>query len=184
MVQSEFTYIAINSPSDDEIKKYHLKTKLIDTESKHYVHIDTNPILHKLALKVEYNFSVFGSHRKTTIEDEKNRILNMKNSQCPRAVRFIIDQYDRVWSDNTHWTIAYVLAKGPDTRMIDIPIYIVDFRNEIPTIVNINNTVFDSTDSILSAISNAKLIYARINNGWRNTDISYKISELMSELNF
>lgn len=45
----------------------------------------------------------------------------------PRAVRFVITKDGRIWSDNTHWTLAHLIKNGMDVMVGDIPIYVVDF---------------------------------------------------------
>ena len=89
-----------------------------------------------------------------------------------------------MWSDNTHWTISYILKLGNDAKIIDVPAYIVDFRQSIPSIININNTLFDSTESIVDAIQCARQIQNRVENGWRDLNISYQIKDLIKELAF
>lgn len=184
MIGNKFTYIEVVNPNAEEVGYYFLNKKLIELESKHFVSIEENQELNELANKVHYDYAVFGSHRHARVSDEKNRILNMKKALCNRAVRIVIDKYGRVWSDNTHWTISYILQLGSDTEIIDIPVYIVDFRQEIPSIVNINNTLFDSTESIIDAIECAKQIQIRVENGWRDLNISYQIKDLIKELAF
>lgn len=184
MIKNTFTYVEIINPNTEEFDYYFLNKKLIELESKHFVSIKENPKLYELANKVNYDYAIFGSHRRARISDEKNRILNMKKTDCNRAVRFVIDKYGRVWSDNTHWTISYILKLGNDAKIIDVPAYIVDFRQSIPSIININNTLFDSTESIVDAIQCARQIQNRVENGWRDLNISYQIKDLIKELAF
>ena len=93
MIKNTFTYVEIINPNTEEFDYYFLNKKLIELESKHFVSIKENPKLYELANKVNYDYAIFGSHRRARISDEKNRMLNMKKTDCNRAVRFVIDKY-------------------------------------------------------------------------------------------
>lgn len=157
--------------------------KLIDTHSKHIAYINENTEkLHTLALKVNYNIDIIGSHRKTTLEEERQRIQNMKNSSCFRAARFVVCSDGRIWADNTHWTIAYIQKLGDAVTIKNIPSYIIDFRNDIPTVIEYDDIIFDSIFCVKSAIACAKRIQDRVNNGWRPTHTIYTIHDLIKDL--
>ena len=180
----DFIYNEVIDMADLKTKKFLLDTKLINAQSKHFAILNDNIKLNELSKKVNYKYSIFGSNHNSNIEEEKNRILNMSKSLCERPLRFVIDSYGRVWSDNKHWCIAYILKYGYDITLADIPTYIVDFRTDIPIIVNINNTLYDSITHLNNAISCGMEIQNRIDAGWRNVEISYTIQDLIKELNF
>lgn len=106
----------------------------------------------------------------------------MSKSICPRAVRFVISKDGRIWSDNTHWTLAYLYKYGLNTKVNDIPLYIVDLRTLKPVIYDINGVVFDSLADIKNAIIASKQIQERLDFGWRPENISYKIGDLYHDL--
>lgn len=181
-MNNQFAYIDIKEPSDKEIKMYHLDMKLAETESKHIVY----PYLHgdmvELSNKVQYDYLVIGSHRRNSkVPSETERINNMKNASCKRPARFVISRDDRVWADNTHWTLSFIL-NNQSACIKDVPSYIVDFRNEVPTIININHSVYDSVSCILNAIECAYAIQKRLDNGWRPISIKFTINDLLNEL--
>lgn len=178
----QFVYEEFNNISDIENDYGLLNIKLLDVQSKHFVFPEKNKYLSELSNRVNYNFSVFGSNHNAVISEEKNRIINMSKSSCERPVRFVIDNFNRIWADNTHWCIAYILKYGNDTTIGDVPMYIIDLRNHVPKIININNTVYDSLNHIKNAIICAKEIQNRIDQGWRNIEVSYCIKDLISEL--
>ena len=159
------------------------KIKIKNVQSKHIASINDNTTdIHELSQKVDYKNSIIGSHRQTILEDERQRILNMMKSSCLRAARFVVSKDERIWSDNTHWSISYILRYGNSATIGDIPSYFIDFRNSIPIVINKNNVVFDSSASIKSAIACAKRIQDRIDDGWRPIDISFTIEDLMKDL--
>lgn len=178
----QFLYKEINDINDNEKVHYLIDTKLLDVQSKHFALPNNNSHLNELSIKVNYDYPIFGSNHNAVISEEKNRIVNMSKSSCERPVRFVIDNLGRVWADNTHWCIAYIIKYGNDITIGDIPMYIVDFRNHIPEIINVNNTVYDSLSHIKNAIICAKEIQNRIDQGWRDIDVSYCIKNLMKEL--
>ena len=180
----DFLYKEVCDLTDNEKNFYLMNTKLKDAQSKHFVLTEQNKILEILSKKADYKYSIFGSNHNSNICEEKNRIVNMSTSSCERPLRFVIDNYGRIWADNTHWCIAYILKYGKNTTLIDIPVYIVDFRENLPIIVNINNTIYDSIDHVKNAIRCAYDIQNRINLGWRPKDVSYCIEDLIKELEF
>lgn len=106
----------------------------------------------------------------------------MSKSICPRAVRFVITKDARIWSDNTHWTLAHLIKNGMDVMVGDIPMYVVDFRKKIPCIYDKEGIVFDSLHDIKSAIASAKRIQERLDIGWRPCNLSYKIGDLNTDI--
>ncbi len=178
-----FQYVDFESgKSPLQITNY-LTKKIEDIESKHIVEYkdNTNKFV-KYYQKVGYTNVVIGTHRNINIEDDFYRIQNMSKSICKRAVRFVISRDGRVWADNTHWTLAYLMKKGVATTILEIPSYIIDFRNVIPTIYDKDGVVFDSIFDIKSAIASAKRIQERLDLGWRPSELSYTIKELYHDM--
>lgn len=121
---SEFKYTSISDVSNEECQKYKLITKLKDTQSKHIVCFENHQDIEMLSHKVGYEYLRLGSHRKySRIASEIERINNMSISGSKRPARFVITTDGRIWADNTHWTIAYLL-NNPSAKIIDIPSYI------------------------------------------------------------
>lgn len=179
---NKFHYIDIAYLSEEVIEKYKLNLKIADTEAKHIVCPWLHEDMVELSSKVGYDYLILGSHRcNSRTESEKERIHNMKNTSYKRPARFVISRDGRVWADNTHWTVSYVL-NDPSALIKDIPSYIVDFREELPTIASINNSVYDSVICIKNAISSAYSIQERLDKGWRPLPLSFKISDLINEL--
>lgn len=179
---SKLTIIDGNNDSP-EVQEL-LPLKLVKLECKHIPYVDNKTKeLHQNAINIGYDNDIFGSHRiYTNIFDELGRIHNMAQTSCLRAVRIVITQDGRIWSDNTHWTISYLFRYGKDTELREIPFYVIDFRTEIPTVINYSSTLFDSITEIKKAISAAKNIQARLNMGWRNGGLNYTIEDLFLAL--
>lgn len=106
----------------------------------------------------------------------------MSHSLCHRAVRFVISKDNRLWSDNTHWTLAYILEKGVYALVLDVPMYIVDFRESYPVIYDKDGVVFDSIYDIKCAIASEKRIQERLDLGWRPPELSYTIKQLHQDI--
>lgn len=174
----------IDTDNDSQEVQMLLPMKLKNLECKHIPYIDNSTQnLHQNSLDIGYDNDIFGSHRKyTDIFDELERIHNMAQTPCLRAVRIVISQDGRVWSDNTHWTISYLIRYGIDTRLREIPFYVIDFRTEIPTILNHLSTLFDSVTEIKKALIAGKNIQERLNIGWRKNDLTYTIEDLTMAL--
>lgn len=180
---SKFTYIVLDDNYPALSIQNYLSTKLMEVESKHVAFFnDQSKIFFELSEKVNYNNTILGFHRHATIQNEYFRINNMSQSACLRAVRFVITKDGRIWSDNTHWTLAYVLKYGVDVTVLDIPMYIVDFREDVPIIFDKNGAVFDSLFDVKSSIASAQRIQERLDKGWRPLDLSYKIINLKNDI--
>lgn len=179
---NHFTYIDIKEPSEKEIKNYRLDLKLVETESKHIVYPNLHKDIVDLSYKVQYKYFIIGSHHKNfKIVSEIERINNMKNALCKRPARFVISRDGRVWADNTHWTLSFIL-NNQSACIKDVPSYVIDFRNKIPSIIDINHSVYDSLSCILNAIECAYAIQDRLDNGWRPISIKFSINDLFNEL--
>lgn len=180
---SKFTYVKFDANYPTSSIQNYLSTKLMKVESKHVAFLnDQSKIFFELSEKVNYNNTILGIHRHATIQNEYFRINNMSKSACLRAVRFVITKDERIWSDNTHWTLAYVLKYGMDVTIVDIPMYIVDFREDVPTVFDKNGVVFDSLFDIKSSIASAQRIQERLDKGWRPFNLSYKIIDLNNDI--
>ena len=93
-----------------------LSKRIEDIESKHVANFkESTRIFFELSEKVGYPNTILGIHRNSNIQNEYFRIQNMSQSLCNRAVRFVISKDGRIWSDNTHWTLAYLLQKGANS---------------------------------------------------------------------
>lgn len=180
---SKFIYIVLDDNDPALSIQNYLSTKLMEVESKHVAFFnDQSKIFFELSEKVNYNNTILGFHRHATIQNEYFRINNMSQSACLRAVRFVITKDGRIWSDNTHWTLAYILKYGVDVTVLDIPMYIVDFRENVPIIFDKNGAVFDSLFDVKSSIASAQRIQERLDKGWRPLNLSYKIINLKNDI--
>lgn len=181
--KESFSYIAFkkdNWPSD--IISYR-DILLTDVESKHVAFKnDATNIFFELSEQVEYENTILGIHRTSIIQNEYLRIKNMSQSSCFRAVRFVIAKDNNIWSDNTHWTLAYIYKYGLETRISDIPLYIIDFRNKLPVIYDCEGVVFDSLSDIKKSMAAAMSIQKRLDLGWRPQNISYTIGQLYRDI--
>lgn len=65
---------------------------------------------------------------------------------------------------------------------MNIPMYIIDFRQDVPIVFDKNGTVFDSLLDIKSAIASAQRIQERLDRGWRPCNLSYKIIDLNNDI--
>ena len=160
-----------------------LNALVAETECKHYTTLNEETKKYDESAKmVGYEWARFGSHREdSTLEDEKNRIFSMENSNVDRPVRFVITSDNKVWTDNTHWVIAYLLRKGKNTKIKDIPFYLVDFTHEIPRIIGYNGSVIDNEEDKARAIDASLDVEKRVRAGWRKK-LPYNILDFVKDL--
>lgn len=180
---SRFQYVNFEKEAPPYTITNYLCKKLEDTESKHVADLrDCTKVFFEYSNLVGYPNTILGIHRNASIQNEYFRIQNMSHSICCRAVRFVISKDGRLWSDNTHWTLAYILEKGTEILVTDIPMYIIDFRESFPIIYDKDGVVFDSVYDIKCAIASAKRIQERLDLGWRPSEISYTIKQLHQDI--
>lgn len=179
----EFKYVNYEIENPPITITNYLCKKIEDAESKHVADFryETKIFFERSDL-VGYPNTILGIHRNARIKNEYFRIQNMSSSLCTRAIRLVISRDGRLWSDNTHWTLAYILKKGVDTLVLDIPMYIVDFRESYPIIYDKEGVVFDSIYDIKCAIASAKRIQERLDLGWRPSELSYTIKQLHQDI--
>lgn len=180
----KFKYIDFetNSTLPKEIEVY-ITRRIISVESKHVADLrDNTEKFFEYSKKVGYMNTILGNHRNSSIKNEYARIKNMSASECERAIRFVITKDERLWSDNTHWALAYLLKYGLETTLLDIPAYIIDFRDSTPVVFDKSGVVFDSVFDIKSSIASANRIQERLTIGWRPLEVSYTIKNLYNDI--
>ena len=156
---------------------------MVNIESKHVaLQNDATNIFFNLSELVGYKNTMLGIHRTPVIKNEYLRIKNMSESPCLRAVRLVITKDNHILSDNTHWTLAYLYKYGTQTKVCDIPLYIIDFRSPLPIIYDCAGVVFDSLSDIRNALTAAKSIQERLDLGWRPENVSYTIGQLYYDM--
>jgi hypothetical protein len=167
----------------EDLKEDLYNFNLLDLNCKHIAYINsTTQKIFKLSESVGYKWCILGSNRNSDISNEKERIIQMKDSNYRRPIRIIITKDFRMWCDNTHWTISYILKYGKNIKIKDIPFYIINLKEDI--IIDFNNLVMIDYEDIHNIISCAKELQTRIDNGWRPCEISYTIGDLMKSLDF
>ena len=180
----EFEYFDLTTDLE-KLKDYEdiLNTLVRETECKHYTTLNEETKKYaESAAKVGYEWARFGSHREdTTLEDEKNRIFSMEISNVDRPVRFVITSDNKIWTDNTHWVIAYLLRKSKNAKIKDIPFYLVDFTSNKPRIIGYNGSVIDNEEDKERAIDASLDVEKRVQDGWRK-DLPYNILDFVKDL--
>ncbi len=178
-----FQYINDKADNIPSALKEYLTKRIEDVESKHVANYSNETKrFFKYSEVVGYPNTLLGFHKNSNIQNEYFRIINMSQTVCNRTVRFVITKDNRIWSDNTHWTLAYLIQNGHTTLLSDIPAYIIDFRNLYPIVFDKDNIVFDSLYDIKSAIASAKRIQDRLDLGWRPSEDSYTIRQLYNDI--
>lgn len=164
------------------------KLKIKDLECKHIPQVcGKYQVWIDLANKVDYKWVVFGSHRNTPERDrlsyEIERIYDICKSNLQRPIRIVKTSNGLYFSDNTHWSLAYMLRFGKDVKLTQIPFYIVDFSNPNgAVIVDFKNSVIKNEDDIKKAVCAAYDVEARIKKGWRNSHQSYILIDFYQDL--
>lgn len=153
---------------------------MLDLETKHVAYDSTqkNKDIIKQGKDVGYDYVLFGTHRGKWKDDnerlsfEVERIKSMTYSTESRPIKVVIGSSGKIFIDNTHWALAYVLRYGKDVKLNQVPFYIVDFRQNIPQIIDIKNSVIKNDVDITRAVNSAGKIEQRVQKGWRKNNTS------------
>ena len=172
-----FEYIDIEE--DKEIINICSQTKIKDLESKHYIVLDdkTKEVKH-LGERAGNPNILWGYHRNATKDTERDAIVEMANIGFKRPARVVIDRHGRLWGDNTHTLLSWMYRLGKDTRIGEIPIYIVDTRTDVKRIININDTLLNSLEDIKMAIACGVRINYYNDMGWRPVGFTWTLGDL------
>jgi hypothetical protein len=161
-----------------------LNRELTSLECKHVVSLK-NKNIYDASVNAGYEWVVFGSHRKGSLETEEKIILDMtKDAKFNRPIRIVYSKDERLWADNTHTTMAYINRYGENVCLKDVPFYLVDIRGVIPVIASIHNSVSNNFDDIYSAFACSERINDRLDKGVRPIDMSWTIKDLKEEFDF
>lgn len=121
---------------------------------------------------------------------EKNRIIQISRIQRfiydsnVRSIRVVIDKDGDMWFDNLHSTLAHVLCRGgidnaDKIKTYDLPVYIVDMRNNIPKIVDMYRLVEFDREKISGMISVSEKRCGRVSAELKQ--VGYTIGEFITE---
>lgn len=121
----------------------------------------------------------WGSHKGGTPETEKAIIDKMVADNFKRPVRIVVDQFNRVWADNTHSVCSWVLRKGAYARLQDIPYYVVDLSKGAPVLYDVKGTLSDSLTDIRTAIACSRRITVKVDAGFRPVGVVWTIQDII-----
>ena len=163
------------------------RLRLADLECKHFLFTNEKTrVFAELAEKVNYKWALFGSHRGTAEKDrvdfEIQRIREMALSSVDRPVRIVKTSDGKIFVDNTHWALAYIERLGLGVRLCDIPFYVVDFSHSAPIVVDVKDSVFKDRSHIKGAVEAASEIEKRLRKGWRPQSVTYKLKDMIKEI--
>lgn len=175
----DFYYKDISECKDVE-EEYKLKL-IKDLECKHYIVLnDKSQLIHNLGISAWCPNILWGYYRNATVETETEFINQMIKDKFMRPSRIVIDKYGRWWGDNTHTLISHIW-RGK-RYLHEIPIYIIDVRNDIPVIIDINNTVIRVDEDMKMAIASGLRVNHHIEKGWRPENISWTVKDLIENM--
>lgn len=163
-----------------------IKMFLKDCLCKHILSEESQKakLLKKESLKIGYTQVQWGYAEKFDIR--KNRIIQIGRisriiyKDINRPIRVVIGNKGEVWIDNLHHAIAHIIAKGQGVLLGDIPMYIVDMRNEKePIIVDKEGSLSRSLDEIIGTLCSAKKRCDR--SSQRICSLKYTIEDFMND---
>lgn len=138
-----------------------LDVKITDCLCKQVMTLNTKKAqeVYMEAQKVGNQKVIWGYDQNLSAYPAKNREAQIMSIQrmvfdlFNRAIRVVIDKTGVLWIDNLHTAIKDVIVYGDDHKLIDSNVYIVDMRNDIPKVVDIDGSVSDSVFDITNAVA-------------------------------
>lgn len=138
-----------------------LDVKITDCLCKQVMTLNTKKAqeVYMEAQKVGNQKVIWGYDQNLSAYPAKNREAQIMSIQrmvfdlFNRAIRVVIDKSGVLWIDNLHTAIKDVIVYGDDHKLIDSNVYIVDMRNDIPKVVDIDGSVSDSVFDITNAVA-------------------------------
>ena len=170
----------------DDYRDY-LHNKVVDCLCKHVLHEGetSSKVLHE-SEAIGYETCKWGYW--LGVPEEENRICQlftirkMLYDGYNRPVRIVIGKDGTLWVDNLHSAIMYLYVYGLNSRLSDIPTYIIDLRNPVPIVVSTyKGSVRDSVSCISGAIWSARRRYVMYNS--KIVNLHYTIGEFITENN-
>lgn len=161
--------------------------KLLDLECKHVAYdCDEYKWYSEQSKKIGYIYYLFGKNNceqeNLRIKKQIDRINLYKDIELDRPIKIVISKDGKIWADNTHWTISYILKYGRNVVLKQVPFYIVDFRYNIARLISVNNSVLKSKTDRERTVEKAWYIVDRQENNWRIDKRKISIKNLMVQL--
>lgn len=163
-----------------------MKTPLASCLCKHVLNDESSKAkaVKKESLNIGYTQVQWGSGEK--FELTENRIMQLGQisriiyKKAERPIRIVIDQHGEIWADNLHHTVAYIITKGFDVMIGEVPVYIIDMRNtNEPVIVDKDESVSKNLNNILGSIDVAAKRCRRVSE--KIIDVHYTVEEFMND---
>lgn len=159
-----------------------LEKNLKDIEAKYIGKLtQKNKVFVELGQKFEKPDVLMGSHKDNSVFDEQEKILDLANGKNSVPVKIFLLKNDRMFAGNTKWALAYLKRYGDNVKLSQVPVFIVDLREEFPVVVDYNGSAY-SQKNILKTVGSAIKLNDRVENGWRPKENKYTVGMLKNHL--
>lgn len=162
-----------------------LDLKIGDLESIHLASVNTEleKEIYNASIKIGNDCLITAYRNNDTLDKIKERILKMKKLNVDITMRIIITKDGRIWTDNSQSAIATMLKHGDEILVKDVPIYIIDTRNNEDCFICDKDTNPYSYNNIFSYLQVSDILNQRISDGYRPENLSWKIKDLKNQIN-
>jgi hypothetical protein len=168
--------------SDDDLLRDISKELLADVASKHCAAgVDSTMIrqLRLLAENVDYEFAIIGADAHRGPHEDRSYVAAMATSFEIRPIKIVVTSCGRIWTDNTHWTLAALRKYGRSCTVGEVAHYVVQFGECGARLITRPITMDES--AARESLRLAGNIQQRLDLGWRPPSISYTIGDLFED---
>lgn len=166
---------------------YVLEKKIVDCHCKHVMSLESVKAqeVYNESKNIGYNHVIWGYGSGLYKNIDSNRTVQLHTigrmiyKGFNRQFRVVIDKYNTIWVDNLHSAIRDILIFGEDITFGETKCYIVDMRNEIPIVVDVDNTVSNNIIDIEGCIKASQERCERTSK--KLQEINYTIREFMED---
>lgn len=155
---------------------------LASIEAKHCAPGVDSPIslrLRRLASDVAYPFADIGADMRRPLDADRRYVQAMIKAMRIRPLKIVMTPCGRLWTDNTHWTLAALYKYGRSCALGETPHYLVRLDSNRSSMFNQPSSMGE--EARREALHLAGNIQRRLEVGWRPLAVSYTVGELFED---
>lgn len=128
------------------------------------------------AKAVGYEFPRVGRAQGLTQPEDIEDVHRKAGVEVLRPIKVIIGSDGRLWADNTHWSLAWMVRKGVMVPLDEVDHYAIDVRGVVAVVHDPPSSLIDA--SLVTAVDNALRLRSMLLAGFRPHPLSLTLEDL------